>query len=203
MWGSFVLSLARLWSLSLLGALASAPLPGPQSSHGAQQAGVDAGRAVYRAQCATCHGLERQGYRPAFPSLADVGERIGDPEIRAILAYGRNRMPPINGLSTEDQNALLAYLHTGDGKALPAHTFAGPGAALYRANCAICHGENLKGIGSAFPSLLGVADRRDREYVLQLLANGRGRMPGFAGRLSGAEIDQVISFLGFSAAEHP
>ncbi len=114
-------------------------------------------------------------------------------------------MPPISGLSSREQEALLGYLHTSDTTALPAHTAAGADAAtaLYAQNCAICHGENRRGIGSAFPSLLGVADRRDRDYVLGILQNGRGRMPGFSDRLPKADIDRLVSFLGFSAAQQP
>ena len=190
--------LASLLGLGLLPSLAAIS-PADRQSSDASPANVSGGRAVYKAQCATCHGLERAGYRPAFPSLVNVSDRIGDPEIRAILAYGRNRMPPIGGLSPSDEEALLAYLHTGETKASPAHAISGAVATLYQQNCAICHGEDLRGIGKAFPSLLGVADRRDREYVLQILQNGRGRMPGFADRLTGTEIDQIVAFLGFSA----
>lgn len=54
-----------------------------------------------------------------------------------------------------------------------------PGAALYQAQCAICHGDNRAGNPPAFPSLLGVTGRLTSGAIGQIVAHGRGRMPGF------------------------
>ena len=46
-------------------------------------------------------------------------------------------------------------------------------------HCASCHGLTLQGTETA-PTLVGVLDRLDNEEVVQIMSEGRGRMPGFA-----------------------
>lgn len=53
------------------------------------------------------------------------------------------------------------------------------GAAVYRAACASCHGEDRRGRDRA-PPLVGVGDRLDAGQIAQLLNSGRGFMPSFA-----------------------
>ena len=66
---------------------------------------------------------------------------------------------------------------------------------LYQANCAACHGANGSGtlgpaIGSgAFEGRLAV------DEAVELIANGKGEMPGFGEELSTAEIAAVVAFV--------
>ncbi len=80
---------------------------------------ASAGAAVYQAQCAICHGTNRAGSPPAFPSLVGVTQRLTDPEIAAILGHGRGRMPALPNLTTAQTSALLDFLRTGSGAAAP------------------------------------------------------------------------------------
>ncbi len=66
--------------------------------------------------------------------------------------------------------------------------------STYGAYCASCHGEERKG-GALGPSLEGVATRRTREQLVELLRSGTGRMPGFAGTLDAATIGDLVNFL--------
>ena len=50
------------------------------------------------AQCAICHGVNRAGSPPAFPSLIDVTDRLSDEQISQIVAHGRGRMPAFPNL---------------------------------------------------------------------------------------------------------
>jgi cytochrome c oxidase subunit II len=69
------------------------------------------------------------------------------------------------------------------------------GAAVYASNCAVCHGQDGGGgvgpqlgdgaVAEAFPD---VADQID------VVANGRGRMPAFGGDLSAEEIAAVVDY---------
>ncbi|HZZ40881.1 MAG TPA: PQQ-binding-like beta-propeller repeat protein [Acidobacteriaceae bacterium] len=81
--------------------------------------GASAGAAVYQAQCAICHGANRAGSPPAFPSLVGVTQRLTDAQIAAILAHGRGRMPALPSLSSTQTSALLDFLRTGSGTATP------------------------------------------------------------------------------------
>jgi quinoprotein glucose dehydrogenase len=66
--------------------------------------------------------------------------------------------------------------------------------SLYKAQCASCHGDDMKG-GSVAPSLLGVAQRNSREELATIIRQGTGRMPGFAEMLDGGAINDLVNFL--------
>jgi glucose dehydrogenase len=78
---------------------------------------ASAGAAVYQAQCAICHGANRAGAPPAFPSLIGVSQRLTGAQISALLTHGRGRMPAFPSLSTTQTTALLDFLRTGSGTA--------------------------------------------------------------------------------------
>jgi mono/diheme cytochrome c family protein len=71
----------------------------------------------------------------------------------------------------------------------------GPGAELYSANCARCHGDD--GGGGVGPQLSDgevVAAFPEVEGEIEVVADGRGSMPSFGDRLSTVEIDQVVAY---------
>lgn len=77
--------------------------------------------------------------------------------------------------------------------ALPHSSVAHTGAAVYRAACASCHGEDRLGRDRA-PSLVDVADRLAPEQIAQILNSGRGFMPSFAA-LAARDKRNVIEYL--------
>jgi quinoprotein glucose dehydrogenase len=79
-----------------------------------KQVGGSAGARVYQSQCAVCHGVNRAGSPPAFPSLVDIRSRISDAEIVERIRGGKGRMPAFPNLSGEDVQALLSFLKTTD-----------------------------------------------------------------------------------------
>ena len=66
--------------------------------------------------------------------------------------------------------------------------------SLYSANCASCHGDDRAGTATA-PTLQGVGDRRTRDEIASVIRQGTGRMPGFAGTLDNAAINDLVSYL--------
>lgn len=72
--------------------------------------------------------------------------------------------------------------------------------SLFNSTCASCHGQN--GVPSAVGKSLNAPDlgskavqnRTDAE-LQQIIANGRGNMPPFAGRLSEAQIDSLTKYI--------
>jgi quinoprotein glucose dehydrogenase len=88
---------------------------------------VQRGSLIYKKNCTTCHGLERQGNLPAFPALTNLQKN--DEEIRTILHQGRGIMPAFNQLAKEEVNALVAFLKTEAGKG--EGTEAGEGRVRY------------------------------------------------------------------------
>jgi quinoprotein glucose dehydrogenase len=66
------------------------------------------GQQLYEERCVQCHGANLQGNGMA-PPLLGVETRVKEDDIRALLKTGRNLMPAAEGLTQEDENALLDY----------------------------------------------------------------------------------------------
>lgn len=73
-------------------------------------------------------------------------------------------------------------------------------AALYKTNCASCHGPD--GRGSAVGKSLHAADfhspqvqQQSDEQLAGVIAQGRGNMPPFGSRLSKDQIDGLVKYL--------
>jgi glucose dehydrogenase len=167
------------------------------------------GEATYRSQCSICHGADRTGSPPGFPSLAGIEKRLSDSQIESIVHRGKGRMPTFPNLSDSQLSELLAYLknpgatknESSTGKKEMASLVAdsaGPdsfGGAVYEKQCAICHGEKEEGIPPSFPMVLGVGQRLSREQLVQVIHDGRGRMPGFP-KLQPDALNALLRFLG-------
>jgi quinoprotein glucose dehydrogenase len=69
-----------------------------------------AGGRAYQQQCAVCHGTDRSGSPPAFPSLVGVSRRLNDGQIAATIEQGKGRMPGFPSLNGTALDALLSYL---------------------------------------------------------------------------------------------
>jgi quinoprotein glucose dehydrogenase len=65
--------------------------------------------------------------------------------------------------------------------------------ALYMSQCAVCHGENMKGSPPEIPALTSVGEGMSGAQVAATVKNGKGRMPGFP-NLSD---DQMFSLLSY------
>lgn len=72
---------------------------------------IAAGERLYRANCASCHGLDRKGdHSGAYPSLLGLRERMKDADVHQLLAKGRGMMPAFTQLSTSERQALVDFL---------------------------------------------------------------------------------------------
>jgi quinoprotein glucose dehydrogenase len=69
-----------------------------------------AGEAIYHSQCSVCHGADRSGSPPAFPSLIDVNKRLTDEQIIATIHQGKGRMPAFATFSDMQIQSLLQFL---------------------------------------------------------------------------------------------
>lgn len=183
------------------------------------------GSTIYQSQCASCHGADRSGSPPAFPSLISVDKRISDAAITEIVHGGKGRMPSFPNVADERLSALLTFLKTGQSSAdatrsgraasvgavqasasprKPATApFAGnrsevAGVALYNRNCATCHSEDLLGAPSNYPALVGVRERLGDKTILEIIHNGKGRMPSFE-KLADTDTAAILRFLGANA----
>lgn len=71
---------------------------------------TSAGQDIYQKRCSMCHGADRAGSPPAFPSLLGVEQRLSDEQISKTIHDGKGRMPSFPDLEHDDVAALLSYL---------------------------------------------------------------------------------------------
>jgi cytochrome c oxidase cbb3-type subunit 3 len=172
----------------------------------------NAGEAIYETSCASCHGPGGAGVLAAgYPNLLDDDWLWGgDVEnIYLTIAHGiRNTthpetrysvMPAFGDMLTEEEITQLVH-HTLaiSGQAHDA-ALAAPGAELYLANCAACHGDAGEGIRE-----LGAPPLNDAIWLYggsedairySIVYSRYGVMPGFSDRLSEADLRAVTLFV--------
>ncbi len=66
--------------------------------------------------------------------------------------------------------------------------------ALYESQCAVCHGQDMKGSPPDIPALAGVGDRRSPADITTTIRGGKGRMPGFP-NLYEDQLNALVNFL--------
>lgn len=74
------------------------------------------------------------------------------------------------------------------------HSIYSRGNVVYNTYCIGCHGIELKGSGSDYPSLVDLDKRFDEKQLRQIVENGRNRMPSFK-QISEGEKKNLFSFL--------
>jgi len=84
------------------------------------------GASTYQTQCAVCHGADRAGAPPTYPSLIDIDKRKSSAEIAEIVHQGSGRMPSFPSLQDGTLDALIEFLRTGKDSADQAVSDAGP-----------------------------------------------------------------------------
>ncbi|HEY5516270.1 MAG TPA: c-type cytochrome [Pengzhenrongella sp.] len=176
---------------------------------------VGAGQNLFRANCATCHGMSGQGTKSG-PSLIGVGAAAVDFQVstgRMPLAASGPQAPAKPPQFDAQQTAqLAAYVASlGPGPAVPtgAQVDASKGdvangMALFRTNCAMCH--NAVGAGGALsggkyaPSLWSSSSRTIYEAML----TGPQSMPVFNNaNLTPVEKRDVIAYIEAQRAGSP
>ncbi len=173
------------------------------------------GRAIYRGNCATCHGLRGEGglgTALASPQFLDIAS---DELLERTILEGRPNtgMPAWKDLSTTDVSDLLAYIRSWQGPGVEIDDVlayledgsghVGIGEKLFRASCTACHGR--RGEGIIGPSLNSdeflpiVSD----EYLVHAIRDGRpgSAMPAWRS-FSTEDVGDLIAYVrGFSSAE--
>ncbi len=82
----------------------------------AQSRDSQAGRELFEANCAMCHGEDAEGMMGMHPSLRGAVERLTIEGVEVTIRKGRDTQPPMpsfeNRLTTEEIEDIVAYLDT-------------------------------------------------------------------------------------------
>ena len=150
---------------------------------------IAAGKKLFQANCATCHGVNLQG-TTSGPSLIGVGAAAVDFQVgtgRMPLVRDAPQAPAKAPLFTDTEvKQLAAYVGAvapgpglPPGQRLALKGDATRGADLFRTNCAMCH--NIAGAGGALTQGKYAPPLRDvsAEHIYEAMLTGPQNMPVF------------------------
>jgi cytochrome c oxidase cbb3-type subunit 3 len=169
------------------------------------------GAAVFRNNCAQCHGAGGAGVVGHYPNLLDDDWLWGGSvaEIQQTVAHGirdeadpdtrYSQMPAFGGILEPAQiDELTQYVLSISGQEHDAAQ-AAAGAPLFAENCASCHGDDGTGLREfGAPNLTdGIwLYGGDPATIHATIANARfGVMPAFGGRLRPEDIAKVAVYV--------
>ena len=75
--------------------------------------GVSSGQRIYLKECAACHGDNRRGTPPEFPSLLGLNNRYESNDVYGLISQGAGRMPGFARLGDEGVRAVVDYVYSG------------------------------------------------------------------------------------------
>lgn len=202
-----------LLALVATGGLYAAFQPQTAQAEAYTQEDVDAGKSLFLANCATCHGTNAEGLvdsdgNTLGPSLIGVGAAAVDFQVgtgRMPMensgAQAMRKVPQMNEEQTRQLSAYVASL--GPGPSVPDEEYldtskgdATAGGEIFRINCAMCH--NAAGAGGALtrgkfaPTLKGV----EAKHVYEAMETGPQNMPVFNDtNLSAQDKRDVVTYL--------
>ncbi|WP_127107177.1 cytochrome-c oxidase, cbb3-type subunit III [Pararhodobacter zhoushanensis] len=176
---------------------------------------VNAGAAVFRAQCSQCHGAGADGLRAGsgFPNLLDDewmwggtmddivttvtygirNEDFPDARYSEMPSFGRDEL-----LTPEEIDQVVNHVLAISGQAHDA-ALAAAGAEVFDLNCASCHGAD--GSGDTFVGAPALNNAiwlyGGSEADIRATVNNAhfGIMPGFTNRLNPAQIRAVGAYV--------
>lgn len=166
---------------------------------------IQAGKSVFVARCASCHGEAGQG-TALGPTLLDVGAAAADFELRT----GRMPFSGPPGAQTvrkppafDDQTIrnLVAYVASlGSGPSIPQPrvdvTTVSAGQHLFVANCAPCHGATARGGAVGGGALAPALDHATPVVVAEAMLIAPGQMPDFSG-FSETDRNAIVSYVAY------
>ncbi|AKH43785.1 cytochrome c oxidase cbb3-type subunit 3 [Altererythrobacter atlanticus] len=193
---------------SVVAELASMPVGKIQGNEQLTRAAIAGGRAAFKVNCVQCHGAGAAGSE-GYPNLNDDDWLWGGDlnAIETTLLHGirqpgvdetRLSIMPAYGdgfLTGEQIDQLADHVLSLSGKAQPNPA----GAQLFAENCAVCHGENGRGLRE-----FGAPNLADaiwlyggtREQVARQISNPRmGVMPSWEGRLDPVTIKMLAVYV--------
>ena len=204
-----------LLALLVTGGLYAALAPSAASASAPSEDDIAAGRALFQANCATCHGPSAEG-REGAPSLIGVGAAAVDFQVSTgrmpMQMDGAQAMAKPPQFDAEETSQLAAYVASlGAGPAIPSAEQVDPalgdaanGGALFRTNCAMCHGAIGKGGALSEGKYAPNLGPSTPTQIYEAMQTGPQSMPVFNdANLSPEEKRDIIAFLGEQDAGSP
>ncbi len=71
---------------------------------------AELGEGIYVNYCANCHGIDRKGNPPAFPTLERLEDTYNKQELEALIKNGRGAMPAFAHIPEDHRKVLVDFL---------------------------------------------------------------------------------------------
>jgi len=134
-------------------------------------------------------GKEGSWIFPGFDGGGEWGGAAVDPESN-ILYVNSSEMPwALTMIDVPKKNA-------------EDYTLTGVGTTAYNKYCIACHGTDLKGSGSAYPSLVNIGNKYTKAQVSKIIENGWNMMPSFK-QIPASEKEALLAFLLNTTEQEP
>lgn len=131
---------------------------------------------------------------PGYDGGAEYGGAAADP-YKGILYVNANEMAWFLKMETEQKFAESIKKMSKEMGSKAGNASKSVGEQLYTIHCAACHGKNREGnAASGFPNLTRIAQKLNQPTVLQVISNGKGKMPGVS-NISKDEKQRLLEFL--------
>ncbi|MDB5122074.1 MAG: pyrrolo-quinoline quinone [Mucilaginibacter sp.] len=117
---------------------------------------------------------------PGFDGGGEWGGAAVDPESK-IMYISNSEMPWAQVMIDVPKNNFE-------------HTLQGMGHAIYNKYCISCHGPELKGNGTAYPSLVNINKKYNADQAGKIIDNGRNMMPSFK-QITANEKKALLAFI--------
>jgi cytochrome c oxidase cbb3-type subunit III len=144
--------------------------------------GLQQGRALFRSNCAFCHGMTATGGRGPNLVSAPLSHGETDDSIKRVIRIGvpGTTMPAFSDFTEEELSNIIEYLRSLSKGAVRQQNVPGDakaGRQVYESNgCAGCH--RIDGQGSIFgPELSRIGAARSVEYIHDSIVNPSADIP--------------------------
>jgi quinoprotein glucose dehydrogenase len=74
---------------------------------------MERGRSLYQQNCSSCHGTDRMGHPPMYPSLVGVRDRMTQEDLTDFIHTGKSPMPGFPNITGQSLTDLLTYVGNG------------------------------------------------------------------------------------------
>ncbi|MBL7698698.1 MAG: PQQ-binding-like beta-propeller repeat protein [Chitinophagaceae bacterium] len=136
-----------------------------------------------------------------FTPLSEKGTIIY-PGLDGGAEWGGAAADP-DGILYVNSNEMAWRIMLGPANTKDQHISMTSGQSLYATNCATCHGTQRRGNpASGYPSLLNISGSRSRDFVRNIMENGKGMMPSFP-KLNEEQKDAIVGFLFGDEKQEP
>jgi cytochrome c oxidase cbb3-type subunit III len=142
----------------------------------------NSGKALFRSNCAFCHGVNALGGRGPSLLTAKVSQATSDADLKTIVQKGiaGTSMPAFDNLEGDDLDKLIGHIRSLASSGVVSAPVTGDvnhGAQVYASSgCAACHRTGNSGSDYG-PDLTRIGGSRSAEYIRQSVVDPSADIP--------------------------